>query len=97
MWFNEVIELGTVTETVTNGEPIKTYAYRTVYADKQSVGGKEVYEGMSVGVKPDLRFIIKAFEYAGEEKVRYNSKLYTVIREFTQGDTTELYVTKVVE
>jgi hypothetical protein len=97
MWFNDTIELGAVTETVTYGEPIKTYTWRKVYADNMGDGRKETTQGDSSGLIPELKFVIRAFEYEGENAVRYNSKTYTVIRADTQGDRTFLYLTKAVE
>lgn len=97
MWFNEVIELGTETTTVTYGEPIKTYTWRKVFADPQGDGRRETNSGESTGFKPDLKFVIRAFEYDGELSVRYNSKTYTVVRADTMGDNTYLYLSRVVE
>lgn len=97
MWFNEVIELGTETQTVTYGEPIKTYTWRKVYADPLGDGRRESYSGESTGMKPDLKFAIRSFEYENEPAVKFNGKTYTVVRSDTAGDNTYLYLSKVVE
>lgn len=97
MWFNEVIELGTETETVTYGEPIKTYSWRSVYADNMGDGKREKVSGDVNGFDPELKFVVRAFEYNGEMAVRYKSKTYTVIRADSQGDRAYLYLSRVVE
>lgn len=97
MWFNDVIELGTETETVTYGEPIKTYTWRTVYADHQGDGKRERVSGDVSGFDPELKFVIRAFEYNGEMTVRHQSKTYTVIRADSLGDKAYLYLSRVVE
>jgi hypothetical protein len=97
MWFNDTIELGTETETVTYGEPIKTYTWRKVYADHQGDGKREKTSGDSTGFNPELKFVVRAFEYSGEMAVRYKSKTYTVIRADSLGDNAYLYLSRVVE
>lgn len=93
MLFNEIIELGTPSESVVNGEPIKSYTWRKVYADKQSVKRKEFYEGKIQDLKPENVFVIRTCEYAQEEQVKHNGKVYQVIRDYIKGDLTELTVT----
>lgn len=97
MWYNTIIELGTETESVSFGEVIKTYTWRKVFADNQGDGRKETNSGESIGMKPDIKFTIRSFEYEDEPTVRYNGKLYTVIRSDSSGDVTYLYLSKVVE
>lgn len=97
MWFNQTIELGTETQTITYGEVIKTYTWRKVFADPMGDGRRETNSGESTGMKPDLKFVIRSFEYNGEPAVRYDSKTYTVVRSDTSGDNTYLYLSKVVE
>lgn len=96
MWFNEVIELGTETQTVTNGEPISTMAWRTVYADKKSVTTKEIEQGSLIGLKPEAKFEMYAFEYSGEKFVRYNSTIYTVITSNSSGDKAWFTLSKTI-
>lgn len=97
MWFNQVIELGTETQTITLGEVIKTYAWRSVYADPLGDGRRETNSGESTGMKPDLKFAIRAFEYDNEPAVRIGTKTYTVIRSDSVGDVAYLYLSRVVE
>ena len=96
MWFNETIELGSASESVSNGESLKTITWATVYADKQGVRSKEFYEGQSIGLKPETMFVVRTQEYTGQDQVRYNSQVYQVIRTYAKGDFTELVVSKFV-
>lgn len=97
MWFSDQIELGTVTETVTYGESIKSYTWKSVLSDKQSPTSKEFYSGESIGMKPELKFVVNTSEYANEDVIRYGSVIYYIFRKYEKGDFTELYVTKTVE
>lgn len=96
MWFNEVIELGTKTQTVTNGEPISTFTWRTVYADKKSVSSKEIEQGSITGQKPELKFEIYTFEYGDEEFVRYKNVVYSMLNYNSNGDRAWFTLSKVV-
>jgi len=92
MLWNEVIELGVATETVTNGEPLKTLAWTTVFADKKSIGSKEFYQGNNIGAKPEMVFTIRSIDLGTSEKVRYNSKIYDIVRTYVDRDNTEITV-----
>jgi len=94
MMWRDVIELGTVSETIVSGEPIKTVTYRTVYANKKSVRSKEFYEAQLISLKPELMFEIRTSEYEGEIKLKYNSKFYEIIRTYDKGEFIELICSK---
>lgn len=90
MLWSEVIELGNLSQTTVSGEAINTYTYRTVYADKQSVRQSEYYEAKQIGLKPELMFFIRSSEFNNDERVRYESKEYEILRVFDKGETIEL-------
>ena len=91
MW-RDVIEVGNEFETIKYGEVIRTKEYRKVYADKQSVRQSEFYQSASVGLKPELVFVVKSVEFNNDEYVRYEDKEYTIIRTYDKGENTELTV-----
>lgn len=91
MW-RDVIEVGNEVEMIEYGEVIRTKDYRKVYADKQSVRQSEFYQSASVGLKPELVFVVKSVEFNNDEYVRYEDKEYTIIRTYDKGETTELTV-----
>lgn len=92
MW-REVIELANLVETIVHGEVVKEATYRKVYANKKSVRQSEFYQGASAGLKPELVFEIRAIEFRDEEYIRFNGKMYTIIRTYENGENIELTVT----
>lgn len=91
MW-RDVIELGQDTQTILYGEPVISTTWTTVYAGKKSIGQKEFYESRLAGLKPEMVFEIRSAEFSNHDKVRYNSKVYSIIRTFEKNDIIELYV-----
>lgn len=86
------IELGNITEIVTNGEAIQTLVYRTVFGWKKSIRSSEFYNAANVGLKPELTFVVWSFEFANDERLKYNNKVYTILRVYNTGEKTELTV-----
>lgn len=95
MW-KDVIELGNLVEVIEHGEPIQAMEYREVYANKKSVRQSEFYQAANVGLKPELLFEVNSFEFDNDERVRYNNKVYSIIRTYDKGEITELTVTSFV-
>lgn len=96
MRWSEEIALGQATETVVNGEPIRAYAWTTVYADKRSVKRSERASFQNIGVKPELVFTIRLCEFSDHEKVKYANKEYFITSTYEMGDLLELTVTSSV-
>ena len=79
------------------GDLTKTETRRTVYAGEYSVGMSEVYQGMAVGYKPEVKFRLENWlDYHGEERIEYTPfglsdpvKL-RVLRTYNDGDALEL-------
>lgn len=92
MNWNDKIELGKVTETVVYGEPVQSVAYTKVFANKRSVRQSEFYAASNLGLKPELMFEVNSHEYLGHQKIKYNSKVYEIIRAYDKGEVTELTV-----
>ena len=92
MLWNEVIELGNVTQAIVYGEPIDTVTYRSVFADKQSVRQTEFYEARQLDLAPEVMFVVRSVEFAQDEFVRWKDKVYRIIRTFDKGETIELVV-----
>jgi len=84
-------ELNLITYTTTYDEllqPIKTPVRNPVLCKKNSVGSNEFYNAKVAGLKPELKFVIHAFEYGGETEVEFEGIRYNVIRTYT-GDTVD--------
>lgn len=79
------------------GDLTKVVTQRTVYAGEYSVGMNEVYQGMAVGYKPEVKFRLENWlDYQGEERVQYvpfgttNPVNLRVLRTYNAGDALEL-------
>ncbi|MDU4725925.1 phage head closure protein [Clostridium sp.] len=59
---------------------------RKVFAHIQSIKQSEFYQASALGLKPELTFIIRKFEYMGEKKVKYNETEFDVLRTYDKGD-----------
>ena len=72
---------------------------RKVLAEERSVSQNEFFQGMAIGYKPEVKFILENWkDYQGEEIVEYvpfmcdpNKPVrLTVLRTYNAGDTLEL-------
>lgn len=93
MLWNKVIRLGNLEETIVKGEPVQSYVWRDVFANKRSVKQSEFYQAASVGLKPEIVLEVKSIDFNNDEKVQYNNKEYFIIRSYDKGEVTELTVT----
>ncbi|WP_337970290.1 phage head closure protein [Virgibacillus salexigens] len=64
------------------GNPIPSETKTTVLCQLGSIGRSEFYEASAQGLKPEIEFVIHAFEYSGESEIEFQGVLYTVIRTF---------------
>lgn len=55
------------------------------------IGQQEFYNASVTDLRPELKFIIKSFEYNGEKKVVFDDQKYKVIRTYTVGKEEEGY------
>lgn len=92
MW-KDVIELGTNPETPTYEQPDIPAVWTEVFANKKSVKQSEFYQAAGVGLKPEFVFEIKSFEYEENRYIRYNGKMYSILRTYLKSDIIELVVT----
>ena len=76
-----------------NGVMVATMTKRKVYANIDSVTGREWFEGGRIGLNPEFRMTMFAYDYAGEKLLKYNGIIYTIYRTYiTDNDEIELYV-----
>lgn len=75
------------------GQWVETVIERPVYGQVSSVSAAEFFSGGQNGFKPELRLVMFAPDYEGEEVLRYNGKLYAIYRTYlARTDMIELYV-----
>lgn len=89
--YDQVITLlSYIPETDPAGDTVSTPSRKEVFADLRSVGMKENYQALAVGLKPELVFVLADhLDYDGQKEVEYNGFIYQVIRTY-QKDTDEL-------
>ena len=95
--YNDVITLLTITEAPnTIGDIVGTITRADVFAQVRSIGMKESYEALAVGLKPEMAFVIADYyDYDSQEFIEYNSLRYKVLRTYRKGSNElEIVVTK---
>lgn len=87
MLWRDVVNLVSVT-TPDNGmgDVVNIEVPRQVFVNKKSIRQSEFYQASANGLKPELMFEIRYGEYQGETLLEYNSKKYTIIRQFSKND-----------
>ena len=75
-----------------NGVWRTTSKERQVYCQVDSVTRSEFFEGGRNGLNPEYRFTLFAYDYHGEDTVKYAGRAYGVYRTYHgRDDTIELY------
>lgn len=94
--YNDIIFLISQTDSINEyGDTIHTQTEKPVFAKVKSVGMKEKYQALSVGLAPELVFVIADYlDYADETRIRYNDTYYDVIRTYRSGIELEVVVSR---
>lgn len=92
----EKIYLQTIAYTVDSiGQRKPVISETAVFALVESVSMSEFFQAGVQGLKPDLRFVVRLTEYAGQENLRYGTEIYSVYRTYRRKDgRVELYTQK---
>ena len=92
----EKIKLLTIEYTQDDlGEWTEVWTKRELFARVESVSMSEFYQAGMQGLDPDYKLTIWMNEYAGEDLVDYNGKIYAVYRTYRRDDgRIELYVSE---
>ena len=78
-------ELTLISQTVTEDEignqvPVETET--VILCGLKSVVRAEFYKAALNGLKPEMVFVIHAYEYSGQKKVKFEGNYYSVIRTY---------------
>lgn len=66
---------------------------RQVFCNVSSVTQREWFEGGRIGLNPEYRMTMFAYDYAGEQLLKFNGIIYSIYRTYiTDTDEIELYV-----
>lgn len=87
-----VIKLISTTQgTDDYGDPIPKETAREVLPSLGSIGQKEFYQAHSVGLQPELKFVLSDYlDYENETLVEYEGQRYRVLRTFRSGQELEI-------
>ena len=91
--YNDVITL-VHTDYLINavGDSIPTEVKKDVFALARSIGMKEKYEALAIGLHPELAFVLADYyDYDGQEYIEYEGVRYRVLRTFKKT-TNELEI-----
>jgi SPP1 family predicted phage head-tail adaptor len=99
MMWRDICELLGVTSAPDGyGGFTDTEVSRTVFCDRKSIKATEFYQAHATGLKPEITLVIRAVDYADETKVRFNEKVYDVLRTYSKnGELIELTCAKRTE
>lgn len=89
---HEIILISETVDYDELGNPIISENKTSLLCDLQSIGRTEFYDAAAQGLKPEVIFVIHAFEYNGEQIIEYDSKRYKVMRTYAV-DQEELEIT----
>lgn len=79
------------------GNRIEVVTKKPVFANISSISSKEFFDAGQNGLKPDHKFIMREFEYNGEDSLEFNEVVYSIYRTFSREDGfVELYTEKKV-
>ena len=82
MEYSEIIYLldETIIEDEIGNSISSSSTPKKCYAKKQSVRTNEFYNATMTGLTPSCEFVIKRLNYNGEDTIKWNNQLYSVIR-----------------
>ena len=96
--FSEVIDLVSFNTIIDdNGFEVNTEIKKEVFADKKSIRSSEFYEAQKLGYKLSVMFVIKPYEYDGQEYIYYENQKYKVERTYEKDtENLEIICSKVI-
>lgn len=92
MMFNNVLTLITETETLDEyGDTVITETSRDVFCELKSIGMSEFYQAQTLGMKPEIKFIIADYmDYQNEELIAFEGMKYKILRTYRTGNELEI-------
>ena len=94
---HEITLIGSTVEKDEIGQYIEVPTYTPVLCGIKSIGRNEFYAAAQAGLRPEITFIIHAYEYNGEKEVEFEGPKYKVIRTYMKDfEEMELVCEKVI-
>lgn len=86
MMWRDVLDLITVEITQDDvGGFTEQEFKRTVFANRKSIRSTEFYQAHAVGLRPEITFEIRFFEYQNEKRLEFQGVEYEVLRTFSKN------------
>lgn len=64
---------------------------KEIFCKVKSISQSEFYQGQSVGLKPEIKFVIADYyDYENEKQLLYENQRYDVIRTYRNGKELEI-------
>ena len=82
MWNDEVILISNQITTDEIGDSVKNEIRRTIFSNEKSISQSEFYQAQAVGLKPQLKLVVKRVDYENEQQAEYQGNRYKILRTF---------------
>lgn len=86
-------------ETMTLDElhrPKPSYKETKVFCNIKSIGQSEFYQGQTAGLRPELKMEVKLIDLTDVTHIKYNGKIFKVLRTYSKQDIVEITLTSMV-
>lgn len=91
MYNHELKLISRVVDKDEIGNDVVTEIEKVVLCKIADIGQSEFYNAKVSGLKPNIKFILKSFEYEGEKEVIFRDSKYKVTRTYSIGYEEEGY------
>lgn len=82
VWRNEV-DLLTIKNDVDDiGDVVETVTRNTIFCNEKSISQTEFYQAQAVGLKPQVKLVVKRVDYQNEQLAEYQGERFRVLRTF---------------
>lgn len=76
--------------------PKVEYSETKAFCNIKSIGQSEFYQGQTAGLKPELKMEVKLIDLTDVTHVKYNNKIYKILRTYKKQDIIEITLTSMV-
>lgn len=88
MYNHEITLISYITGTDEIGNPTKEKVEKVRLCKIKSIGEREFYSAATTEIKPDIKFVMKKFEYEGQKELEFVGEKYKVRRTYTEEKET---------
>ena len=82
MYDHELVLIGESYEMDEWGNQVAVETHIPILCQVKSVSRQEFYAAAQSGLKPEIVFVVHAYEYNDERKVEFEGKKYSVVRTY---------------